>query len=68
MVKWTAEALDLDTQTVRQYFLDYKNQDKRIRKTSEWGKLHDTGKESPLSQDQEQALSQHLDDNLYQRS
>ncbi|MDR1957502.1 MAG: hypothetical protein LBQ54_00360 [Planctomycetaceae bacterium] len=65
-VKWTAEALDLDAQTVRQYFLDYKNQDKRIRKTGEWVKLHDTGKESSLSQDQE--LSQHLDGNLYQRS
>ena len=33
-VKLTAEVLDLDEQTVRQYFLDYKNQDKKQRKTN----------------------------------
>jgi transposase len=67
-VKLTAEVLDLDEQTVRQYFLDYKNQDKKDKKKHPWVKLHYTGKESSLSNEQEQELVKHLDGNLYQRS
>ena len=39
-VKLTAEVLDLDEQTVRQYFLDYTKQDKRNRKKRQWVQLH----------------------------
>jgi hypothetical protein len=53
-VKLTAEALDIDEQTVRHYFLGYKNQDKRNRRKNQWVKLHDTGKESSLTNEQEQ--------------
>ncbi|GHT47273.1 hypothetical protein FACS189454_09540 [Planctomycetales bacterium] len=67
-VKLTAEVLDLDEQTVRQYFLDYTKQDKRNRKKRQWVQLHYCGKESFLTNEQEQELVQHLDENLYQRS
>ncbi|GHT21722.1 hypothetical protein FACS189419_03050 [Planctomycetales bacterium] len=67
-VKLTAEVLDLDEQTVRQYFLDYTKQDKRNRKKRQWVQLHYSGKESFLTNEQEQELVKHLDENLYQRS
>jgi hypothetical protein len=53
-VKLTAEVLDIDEQTVRQYFLDYKHQDKRNRRKNQWVELHYTGKESSLTNEQEQ--------------
>jgi transposase len=54
-VKLTAEVLDLDAQTVRQYFLDYQKQ-------HQWIQLHYTGKESSLTNEQEQELVKHLDE------
>jgi transposase len=67
-VKLTAEVLDLDEQTVRQYFLDYKSQDRKNRRQNQRVTLQYTGKESSLTNEQEQELIQHLDENLYQRS
>jgi transposase len=60
--------LTSNDQTVRKYFLDYKNRDRKARKKNLWVKLHYTGKESSLTKEQEQELVKHLDENLYQRS
>jgi predicted transposase YdaD len=53
-VKLTTEVLDIDEQTVRQYFLDYQNQGKRNQRKNQWVTLHYTGKESSLANEQEQ--------------
>jgi len=64
---WTpsqvAEALLISEGSVRTYFKDFKQYGK-----DELIKRDYTGKESFLSEEQEQELSQHLEDTLYQRS